>query len=298
MLPMIWPDVSVIVPVYQDKASLARCLDHLLAQDYGGRAKIIVVDNAITFSLEHFAERYPTIEFLWEPMPGSYHARNKGLTAADTPVLAFTDADCTPEPSWLREGVKALLQDDGIGLVGGRVAIRPRAADTPTVAELFEMIVAFPQKTYVEREHFAATANMFTRRVLFDLVGPFNGALKSGGDADWGTRVAAAGYRLVYADDAVVGHPARATNAEILAKLRRTVGGERDRHPEWHHCLRFVLRYLVPPRKRLMAALTFEDAMLSPHQRVAVMGYCVLVNWACAAHRLRLQLSGAASDRQ
>jgi glycosyltransferase involved in cell wall biosynthesis len=283
--------VSVIIPTYNDGDRLAQCLAALENQDYAGEYEILVVDNG--------SDVLPTItgraRLLHEEEPGSYNARNRGLKEAKGAVLAFTDADCRPHPGWLSAGVAAGTASPDIGLVGGRVIVTSMPGQRPTLAELFETAIAFPQETYVKQGKYAATANMFTTRAVMNKVGVFNGQLRSGGDADWGQRVAAAGYQLVYAADAAIEHPARASHREITAKLRRTVGGERDRHPGWAPAMRFTARHVMPPRSRIRCALRLEGISLL--DRALVAGYCIVVNLYQAAYRLQLQLSGAGSPR-
>ncbi|PZO88626.1 MAG: glycosyl transferase [Micavibrio aeruginosavorus] len=291
-----WPDVAVVIPVYGMENRLRLCLNALQSQDYPGKYVAIVIDNGPAFTIEDIGQDYPAVKFMHEPRPGSYAARNRGLAAAAAPFLAFTDADCVPDPAWLRNGVRTLLENPDAGLAGGHIAVSPAAETAPTTAEFLEMATGFPQKTYIEREKFAATANMFTRREVFEDVGLFNASLNSGGDLDWGRRVAAKGYPLIYCKDAIVTHPARLAG-EMEAKLYRTVCGARDRAPSWGACLKFIARYLVPPRKRILAVARYSHPAFTPGKKAAVMMYCIYTNWLAAFYRLRLQVTGGKSAR-
>ncbi|MBB4860836.1 glycosyltransferase involved in cell wall biosynthesis [Novosphingobium chloroacetimidivorans] len=286
---MSLPSVSVIIPTYNDER-LAACLAALEQQDYAGPYEVIVVDNG--------SDVLPTVtgraRLLQEAKPGSYNARNRALGEATGTILAFTDSDCVPHPGWLSAGVSAVTNEPDIGLAGGQVQITPMSGAKPSLAELYEVAIAFPQETYVREGKYAATANMFTTRSVMETVGPFNNKLRSGGDAEWGQRTAAAGYRLVYVDGAVVDHPAR-THDEIMHKLRRTTGGERDRRPGWLQCVRFCARHLPPPRSRIRRVLALKG--IDPARRAALVGYCVFIYWRHAAERLRLQITGAHSSR-
>ncbi len=285
------PPVSVIIPHFNDADRLARCLGAIEAQDYPGRIEILVVDNgsATTPSVSGRAR------LLHEERPGSYAARNRGLAEATGQVLAFTDSDCLPHPDWLSGGIRALLADPENGLIGGKVRIMAMSGDRANLAELFETAAAFPQDRYIAEGRYAATANMMTTRRVMDAVGPFDARLRSGGDADWGQRVAAAGYRLVYAPRAVIDHPARASHDELLAKLRRTVAGERDRRPHWGQALRFVIRHAVPPRRQVIASLAMPHTGIV--RRLQVAAVCIGYNWMAAGYRVLLQLNRSVSSR-
>lgn len=82
------------------------------------------------------------------------------------------------------------------------------------------------------KNRFAVTANVFTAAAVMALIGPFDDRLQSGGDADWGKRVHAAGYELVYAPEAVVRHPARPTFRALVVAADRVARGRNDR---WRH---------------------------------------------------------------
>lgn len=292
-----WPQASIIVPVYNDEAGIRRCLAGLLAQAYPGQRQIIIVDNAPEFSLTELAAEHPDVTMISETRPGSYNARNAGLQVATGEVLAFTDADCRPQEAWLKNGVAALVADPGIAMVGGRIDLVIVHGGAPSLPELYQMALAFPQKVYVEQQSYAATANMFTRRSTIERVGPFNGGLKSGGDAEFGRRVGAAGLRLAYEPNAVVQHPARSSYGEIFVKARRVVGGERDRRPGWRNCLRYCYHNLTPSRRRLDSILKNPNLTLGPVTKIKLVALAFSINWAYACWRIYLQLTSAESSR-
>lgn len=224
------PFVSVIIPVFNDAERLAACLDALDRQTYPAeRWEAIVVDNGSTESPRGIVAKYPFAQFAEEAKPGSYAARNRGIALAKGEVLAFTDSDCIPQSSWLASGVKRLVEVPDCGFVGGAVEIFPLDPHRPTSVELFDMSFGLRQEENVERG-FSVTANMFTRRSVFDRRGGFDTELKSGGDEEWGRRVSAAGEASCYAPRAVVRHPARRTYGAIIRQTRRHTGGRYDRH--------------------------------------------------------------------
>jgi GT2 family glycosyltransferase len=220
------PLVSVVVPVHNHTVQLATCLDALERQTYpGDRYEVIVVDNASTEDIAATVQSHSHVALVSQPRTGSYAARNTGIEASKGTVLAFTDVDCVPAHDWLERGVARLLSEPTCGLVGGRIDIVPRDPGRPTAVELYDSVMYLRQQVYVREMSFAATANLFTRRAVLDDVGPFDPELPSAGDVDWGRRVAAAGYGLVYADDCRVTHPARRTLSELAEKATRVGRG-------------------------------------------------------------------------
>jgi len=288
------PGVSVIVPVYQDPR-LSLCLDALQQQCYTGPIEVIVVNNGMPGSVPVPLVSNLDIRVIDEAQPGSYNARNAGLRVARGEILAFTDSDCVPDAGWLSAGVACLLEDSARGLVGGRITIVP--GKTPNMFERYEATVSFPQKRYIEQWSFAATANMLARRNVFATVGAFSGSLRSGGDADWGQRVASAGFALHYCDAAVVQHPARRSYKELVGKVRRTVAGERDRHPSSRSCARFCLEALSPPFRPLKRMWRDRPAGTGTLAFFCLASIMIALRWRAAYERLRLQIAKSASPR-
>lgn len=291
-----FPAVTVIMPNYHDENGVENCLNLLKQQDYKGTYSIIVVDNSEQYSLKNLEGKFPATQFLWEETPGSYNARNKALKIVKTPLVVFIDSDCSPHTNWISNGVQCLLSNPMVGKVGGKIQIQPVNVDAPTLAEYSEIINGFPQQRYVEVENFAATANAFTTLLVIEKVGQFNGALKSGGDHEWGNRVFDAGYKIDYCAGAVVDHPAR-IHSEIIKKLKRTVSGARDRNPSWASCLKFVIRYLIPPRKKIINIWKFDHKDIGFSKKLNLTLYAVYINCLTAYYRLKMQLFETSSPR-
>ncbi len=222
----VCPAVSVVVPVRDDLQTLARCLEALAAQSYPrNRFETVVVDNGSTSDLRSVRAQFPWIRLLREHTPGSYAARNAGVRAARGELIAFTDADCIPETEWLERGVRRFMDEPECGLVGGRIVVTPKGTCPENVAELFEIRTALLQDEYIGVGGFAATANLITSKRVMDDVGLFDTDFKSTGDAEWSRRVCSGGYRVVYAREAVVCHPARRSLRAVLSRARRLAGG-------------------------------------------------------------------------
>lgn len=220
------PRVSVIVPV-KDDDRLALCLEALSRQDYpAGLVEVLVVDNGSATSPRRVVERFPAARLLHEPQAGSYAARNTGVAAATGALLAFTDADCIPAPTWLSAAAAAV--QNGADIVAGRVEVFAERPRRPRPVEAYEVVHGFPQEAYVRRGG-CATANLVTTRALFDRVGPFAGTLRSGGDIEWTRRATGGGARLEYVTEAQVRHPARRSCREVYAKYLRIQAGVRDK---------------------------------------------------------------------
>lgn len=223
------PFVSVVIPVFNDNERLQACLEALENQTYlKNLYEVVVVDNGSAESIQSVVSQFKQAFATYENRPGSYAARNKGLSLTKGEVIAFTDADCIPDLDWIERGVANLQSVPECGLVAGRIKLFFKEPDHPTAPELYESITVLQQKHFLEVKNYGATANVFTFRSVIDKVGFFDDKIKSGADLEWGQRVFSAGYKQIYADDTCVAHPTRRTFREVYSRTIRLVGGSHD----------------------------------------------------------------------
>jgi glycosyltransferase involved in cell wall biosynthesis len=100
------PPVSVVIPVRDDAAELAVCLEHLARQRVAPY-EVVVVDNgsrddSAAIALAHGAR------VVAEPRVGIPYAAATGYDAAAGAVIARLDADSRPGPEWVAQVGRAL----------------------------------------------------------------------------------------------------------------------------------------------------------------------------------------------
>jgi glycosyltransferase AglE len=215
-----WPQVSVIVPLYNDSEHIELLLNSLSAQDYPkDLLEIIIVDNNSTDTSRQIVRAFAgrSVTLLQEnEIQSSYAARNKGIGHAKGRILVFTDSDCVADKSWLTQGVGKLLAEQ-VDLVGGQAQFT--FSEKQTAAEYYDALTNLAMESKISRG-VAATCNLFVKAEIFDKVGLFDSSVKSGGDVQWSQKATESGCSLIYVPDAIVYHPARKLG-ELLKKLYR-----------------------------------------------------------------------------
>ncbi|HMJ11457.1 MAG TPA: glycosyltransferase [Polyangiaceae bacterium] len=287
----VLPRVSVVVPAYNEAAHVLDCVAALKAQTYPRELlEIVVIDNGSSDGTFELLQAQTEIVTAQERTPGSYAARNRGLELARGDVMAFTDADCMPDMNWVKNAVAHLRA--GVGIVAGHVGLEEHPGPL-TTSELFERCFAFKQAENA-RLGLCVTANWFSPRAVLDEVGGFDGLLLSGGDHELSRAIAARGYRVVYARDASVRHPARKHFADLMRKRRRVVGGAFTAK-----CKRagkpfplFMASLVKETLERLYTTAGHAD--LEPSERVRVAGLLLVMCGVSLLEAARLELGSEA----
>ena len=291
--------VSILIPTYRDWPRLLLCLDALAQQSLPREAfEIIVIDN----DANHQPPPLPAgVRCLHAPQGYSYAARNAGAASATGELLAFTDADCLPDPDWLAEGLASFAAQPDLALLAGRIEVF--AAQENAVSR-YENLFEFQQAEWVRLWRFGVTANLMVRRPAFDGAGGFNAAMKSGGDSDFCRRCQALGLAIGYAESALVRHPSRETLGALLTKNRRVAAGyfghALQRRAETGKSLWAQLPFWWRLRARewlhILSGARGSRRYAMQH-RFGVLGVHMLLHYHTAFCMLRSTLSAGGADR-
>lgn len=122
------PSLSVIVAARNEESRIERCINALIKQNYPqDKLEIIIVNDRSSDSTGNIVKSYSEmdkrvklieVEKLPEKWAPKKHALNLGIENSRGEIIFTTDADCYPEPDWIRHTVK-FYADDTIGLVAG-----------------------------------------------------------------------------------------------------------------------------------------------------------------------------------
>lgn len=214
------PFVSIVIATYNRAQLLRTALDAFEKLDFPrGSFELIVTDDGSTDNsagvLAEYAARTPLqFNFATQPNRGPAAARNRGIQVARGELIAFTDDDCVVTPAWLTQLVQP-FQDRTIGGVGGTLTGQSRGLVSDYLNS-HEVVASNLEGKMVPP--FLITANACFRREALEDAGGFDENIRKPGgeDPDLSWRVAALGYRLVSAPDAVVIHHHKAHLREFV----------------------------------------------------------------------------------
>jgi glycosyltransferase involved in cell wall biosynthesis len=120
------PEVSVVLSTFNRAAVLPRALASLLDQDVApARYEVIIVDNNSSDEtrqvVESFVVRAVNFRYVFAPRQGLSHARNAGIAASRSPLIAFTDDDVRVSRDWISTVVRLFAAHPEAACVGGKV---------------------------------------------------------------------------------------------------------------------------------------------------------------------------------
>jgi glycosyltransferase involved in cell wall biosynthesis len=165
--------ISVIVPVYNAARYLERVIEALRRQDYPPSAyELLLVDNGSDDESPQILERHPGIHVLSQPERGSYAARNRAIREARGDILAFTDADCYPEPGWLQAIEDAFRDEQTEVLLGPRLPGNERKS-VGLVSDYENVKAEMMCDWHDPAVCYGYTNNMAVRRRTMERFGPF-----------------------------------------------------------------------------------------------------------------------------
>ena len=202
--------VSVVIPVYNRRNFIRKCLESVLHQNFEGGYEVIVVDDGSTDGTVEILKEFDSQIKLHinTTNQGVSCARNQGVRLAQGEFVAMLDSDCLAAPNWLSELIKPFDQDKNIMIIGGKV--------TDVIDNNYWQIVNKGFNTFITDKNGYVDkligCNMTIRRE-FVLSNPYDERLKfaSGDDTDLCWSCLKKGLKVFYTNSAEVSHHHRST---------------------------------------------------------------------------------------
>jgi mycofactocin system glycosyltransferase len=216
-------DVTVVIPVRDRPAQLDRLLGAL-----SGLACVVVDDaSSDAGAIDDIAGRHGARLVALADNRGPAGARNAGLAAVRTPLVAFVDSDCVPVPGWL-DPLLGYFDDPVVGAVAPRVVPSPTPPapdDAGPVVRAYEAVRSSLDRGttegLVQRGSpipFVPSAALLVRAAASSGPQLFDAMLRGGEDVDLVWRLADAGWDVRYVPAATVEHDGPASLGELLAR--------------------------------------------------------------------------------
>lgn len=212
---MTEPTVSVVIPVWNDRENLRRCLECLAASSFTDFEAIVVDDR----STDDPAQVLEAAGIQWihlERRSGPAAARNRGAAAARGRYLFFVDADVCVHPETLARVVATFEGDATIDALFGSYDREPRERNVLSqYKNLFHHFVH--QEGAEEASTFWCGCGAIKRSVFLEMGGlDTRYDRPSIEDIELGVRLRKAGHRIVLRKEIQVTHLKRWTLWGIL----------------------------------------------------------------------------------
>jgi cellulose synthase/poly-beta-1,6-N-acetylglucosamine synthase-like glycosyltransferase/spore germination protein YaaH/peptidoglycan/xylan/chitin deacetylase (PgdA/CDA1 family) len=274
------PQVSVLVPGFNEERVIGKTLMHLLASDYPN-LEVLVIDDGSTDDTAGAVAPFltdPRVRYRRVENGGKGAALNSGIQASRGEIVVTLDADTLFEPATISRLVQH-FQDPAIGAVAGNIKVGNRRG-LLTQWQSLEYIVAI----HLEKRFFDLL-NCITvvpgsvgawRREALERVGGFSRATLAE-DTDLTFALRRAGYRIRFEPAAVAWTEAPTTVWSLARQRLRWVFGTFQ--CLWKHRRAFfhpragTLGWVAMPYMLLFHVL---QTLLGPVMDIAILGMCVL----------------------
>ena len=214
--PEMLSAVTVVVPAYNAAGTIGETLAAILGQTLKP-AEVIVVDDGSTDDTARVArDAGGTVRVITQPNAGPAAARNRGIVAATSPVVAFTDSDCRPTETWLADLLTG-FESDRVAGVGGHV----KGIGTNLISRYVDFTRILEPGLTDDGIVSLVTANACFRRSVLLEVGLFCERFRKPGgeEPELCERIRAAGYQFRAVDGGVVYHHHKQTIRVLLKTM-------------------------------------------------------------------------------
>lgn len=202
------PQVSIIIPAYNEEKNILPTLASLCKNKTLRSVEIIVVDNNSADATQLLAKACG-VTCVTELKQGITFARNKGLSVAVGSYILNADADSIYPENWIEKMVKP-LDDERIALTYGRFSLIPTAGTGRIVYFIYEYMAEFSRSVNKRIKDEAVNVYGFNsgfRRIQGLSVDGFNHPLHTNEDGWLALKLRNKGYgklHLVTSKDALV----------------------------------------------------------------------------------------------
>ena len=210
--------VSVLVSTCNRCEKLRFLLDTMITKGsaWPTETEVLVIDNNSSDATKQVVAEFtssenPVFRYLFESKPGKSRALNAGIREARGEIIAFTDDDCIPSPSWVASILKEFESDSELSVLGGRVELYDER-DLPQAIVLSNCRMLVTNASEVCAPPAIIGANMSFRKTVLKVTHGFDPLLGPGSickaveDLDLVYRSLKRKFKIVYSPEVIVFH--------------------------------------------------------------------------------------------
>ena len=207
------PQLSVIIPVYNAKATLAECLD-ALARSQQRNFELIVIDDHSTDGGEEIARARCDQFVRLKRNFGQAAARNRGARRAAGDVLFFLDADVLVQPDTLDRILEVFAREPGVAATF--CSYQPDTPSKNFISKYKNLLHHYTHQT--SRREAATFCGGFgaIRRDVFLAAGGFSERFRFMEDVELGYRLHKTGCRILLSPEIQLTHTKHYTLASLI----------------------------------------------------------------------------------
>lgn len=215
--------ISVVVPVYNNNKQLNKFFKAMDGQSLDRNLfEVIVVDNGSIIKPKYKPNSFK-LKIVNCSNPGSYSARNEGISQSVGDYIAFTDSDCIPDIDWLKNIFTYINNNKKLDIISGDIHYIFQEKK-PNIYEIYDTVFGFGQKA-LYKKNASVTANLIVRKEMFSRVGTFKTNKFSGSDTEWVKLAVKNNAKFIFVPEIIIKHPARNSFQELLIREKRLYGG-------------------------------------------------------------------------
>lgn len=226
------PNISIIVPCYNEQATIGMLLDSVYQQTYPCRDMEVIIADGMSSDgtrqeIQKFAQTHPELRVCIVDNPRKIipAALNLAIAASSGDVIVRLDAHSAPQPDYVERCVRAL--NAGLGdNVGGIWQVKPGSAGW--MAQAIAAAGVHPLAVGDARYRLGGAAQAVDtvpfgafKRGLIDRVGKFDESLLSNEDYEFNVRIRQAGGVVWFDPHIQSAYYARSTLVELLRQYWR-----------------------------------------------------------------------------
>ena len=227
-----WPGVTLLIPAFNEEATISTAVTYALAADYP-ELEVIVLDDGSSDATSENARAAgagdPRLEVNRDPVnKGKAEQLNVGFQKARHELVVVTDADTHLHPRALKLLASRIARSPRIAAVAGapHVTNRTRLLCVMQVLEASSIIGLIRRTQAVGRSvgTVAGVLGMFRRSAVLE-VGGYDGRLATE-DIDLSWRLLLAGWDTTYEPEALVGMQVPSGVGALWAQRKRWARGQ------------------------------------------------------------------------